>query len=949
MYATKKSNSKILKSLKTKTMKKLLVQFASVLLVSTVFAQAPQKMSYQAVIRNATNNLVANTNVAVTVSIIRNASNGTPVYIENQNSSTNTNGLLTLEIGTGTPTLGTFSEIDWASGPYFIKTETTPSGGNVITASSELMSVPFALFSANGGTAGPQGPAGAIGPAGPAGPQGQVGPQGAQGLQGLPGPQGPAGATGPQGTAGANGDRYTTTSSTSLSISVGTKNFTVAANLNYSVGQTVIVANTVSNLMTGSVVSYNPTSGAMTVNITSVTGTGTFSAWSVSLNGAPGPAGATGPQGPAGPTGLQGPAGATGATGAAGATGPQGLQGPQGIQGIAGPTGPSGATGAAGADGKTILNGTTNPVAGTGVLGDFYLNTSSKVLFGPKTAGGWGTGVSLVGPAGATGAAGATGPQGLQGPQGIQGVAGPAGAAGADGKTILNGSSNPVAGTGVLGDFYLNTNSKVLFGPKTAGGWGTGVSLVGPAGATGAVGLQGPAGPQGIQGPTGATGPAGPQGPAGAGSLNGTTNRIIKFTSSTVGGNSQLFDDGTNVGLGTTSPQQKLDVRSSNAGHVAKFVNTNSAGTSSLIFADNNNNERMYVGYANTGFNNPELSGKGYIMANRLAFSTSNLNRMEITQGGDVGIGISTPLSKLHINSGASNALRIDSETGTKAMSIGGFGEIEIDSPGVVGGRLKILENGNIGIGNTAPAARLDVISNYEITGNFVSTRRGNGIISGIGVKGIGPFMGVLGEGEQIGVEGRSFPGVFLNYGLSGIASGGLNTSYGVYGDAFGAPTNYGVYSSGNFTCTGTKAATVKTPSGPKELYSQESPELWFEDFGKATIQNGTCIVTIAADYAETVTINDEHPMHAFITPNGNMGNWWIEYNGNSFIVKAPQAANGTAFDYRLVAKRMGYEDLRMKKVPSSYTDRFLYPSVDLVPAEYKAEWLKLHGNKEKK
>ena len=257
-----------------------------------------------------------------------------------------------------------------------------------------------------------------------------------------------------------------------------------------------------------------------------------------------------------------------------------------------------------------------------------------------------------------------------------------------------------------------------------------------------------------------------------------------------------------------------------------------------------------------------------------------------------------------------------------------------------------------MGIGTNAPTNKLDVTGNNYITGNFVNTEPSE--IDNIGVAGSKNNtayygIGVQGDGGYIGAYGLSgVTGSTDNYGVYGTALNGT-TSYGVYGSASGTVTSYGVYSAGNFTCTGTKAATVKTPSGPKELYSQESPELWFEDFGKASIQNGTCTVTIAADYAETVTINSEHPMHAFITPNGNMGNWWIEYNGTSFIVKAPQAANGTAFDYRLVAKRMGYEDLRMKKVPSSYTDKFLYPSVDLVPAEHKASWLKLNGKKEKK
>lgn len=66
-------------------------------------------------------------------------------------------------------------------------------------------------------------------------------------------------------------------------------------------------------------------------------------------------------------------------------------------------------------------------------------------------------------------------------------------------------------------------------------------------------GPAGPTGPQGPAGPTGATGPAGPtgpQGPPGAGSLSGTVNKVIKFTNSTVGGDSQIMDDGTFVGVG---------------------------------------------------------------------------------------------------------------------------------------------------------------------------------------------------------------------------------------------------------------------------------------------------------------------------------------------------------------------------------------------------------------
>ena len=90
------------------------------------------------------------------------------------------------------------------------------------------------------------------------------------------------------------------------------------------------------------------------------------------------------------------------------------------VPGVAGPQGVAGTNGTNGVDGKTILNGTTNPAAATGVNGDFYINTTSDQIFGPKTAGSWGTGTSLIGPSGSAGATGATGAQGPQGISGIQ-------------------------------------------------------------------------------------------------------------------------------------------------------------------------------------------------------------------------------------------------------------------------------------------------------------------------------------------------------------------------------------------------------------------------------------------------------------------------------------------------------------------------------------------------
>ena len=112
-------------------------------------AQAPQKMSYQAVIRNASGALIVNTPVAVKVSIFDAANGATPVYVERHTTTTNSNGLATFNIGTGTIISGVFASINWANIPMSIKTETDPAGGTnyTIGGTNELTSVPFSLNS----------------------------------------------------------------------------------------------------------------------------------------------------------------------------------------------------------------------------------------------------------------------------------------------------------------------------------------------------------------------------------------------------------------------------------------------------------------------------------------------------------------------------------------------------------------------------------------------------------------------------------------------------------------------------------------------------------------------------------------------------------------------------------------------------------------------------------
>jgi uncharacterized protein (TIGR02145 family) len=137
-------------------MKKIYSILAGLLLTATVLltqqanAQAPQKMSYQSVLRNSSNVLLANTQVRIKISVLQGTASGTALYVETQLATTNGNGLLSIQIGTGPVTTGTFAGINWAGGPYFIKTETDPAGGSnyTITGTQEMLSVPYAMYAA---------------------------------------------------------------------------------------------------------------------------------------------------------------------------------------------------------------------------------------------------------------------------------------------------------------------------------------------------------------------------------------------------------------------------------------------------------------------------------------------------------------------------------------------------------------------------------------------------------------------------------------------------------------------------------------------------------------------------------------------------------------------------------------------------------------------------------
>ena len=195
-------------------MKKLIYTISALfLLLTSGFAQNEARMSYQAVLRDADQSIISDQNIRLLIQIVKGHSSGPVQYEETHALRTNANGLLTTVIGDGLNPIGALEDIDWSEDIYFIKTFVDPEGGNnfTIEGTTEVLSVPYAMYALRTAEPGPSGPQGPKGEPGPQDPRGEAGPQG---------PQGPAG-TGvrivgslpdanqlPQNYSGEIGDMY---------------------------------------------------------------------------------------------------------------------------------------------------------------------------------------------------------------------------------------------------------------------------------------------------------------------------------------------------------------------------------------------------------------------------------------------------------------------------------------------------------------------------------------------------------------------------------------------------------------------------------------------------------------------------------------------------------------------------------------------------------------------
>lgn len=379
-----------------------------------------------------------------------------------------------------------------------------------------------------------QGATGSIGTQGDVGEQGFTGVDGASGATGADGASGidgASGVTGEIGATGPHGDRYHATSTSTLNLNTGATGITlIEDDLEYSTGQTILLADGGGKHIHATVVSYNQGTKELLFTPIDHVGSGSSSSWEVNLDGVHGPQGpdgATGYDGATGPLGDQGYQGASGADGEQGVLGQDGYQGASGADGHQGATGLLGATGAFGEDGEQ------------GIIGEdgFQGATGSQGSQGDTGDDGH------QGASGATGTTGDQGEQGIAGEQGFQGSTGATGAQGPEGNAGFNADQLTTGNARGAWDPYteyfvddvvwtLDLDAHRCIVQNTGNYPDSSPEYwidTAPVGATGSTGIDGASGPTGANGATGiigtdaATGPTGEIGATGITGIDAAT------------------------------------------------------------------------------------------------------------------------------------------------------------------------------------------------------------------------------------------------------------------------------------------------------------------------------------------------------------------------------------------------------------------------------------------
>lgn len=383
------------------------------------------------------------------------------------------------------------------------------------------------------------------------------------------------------------------------------------------------------------------------------------------------------------------------------------------------------------------------------------------------------------------------------------------------------------------------------------------------------------------------------------------------------------------VGIGTSGPNAKLDVFGNGA---AVRVSTSSDPTHYFSQLE-----------SNYDWNNPTIlrTMNGFELLGAHAGNTSLLY-------GNVGIGTTSPGAKLDVagkiiaSGGSGNAIVGTSSSPLNAgaavygisnagsgTGVGVYGATNCpgdatgSAMGVYGWATSSTAAGGSAFGvlgrcNSAPVSGADAaagvfgwgeVGSGRVYGVWGETNSGTDYVSGVNgvnTSTTGVTRGVIGDVKS------------TTAGAAGVLGAAPNTGAvrGVMGFCH-STTGYAIYSDGNFAVAPgyAKNAIVEVSTGTVKLYSQESPEVWFEDFGEGQLNGGKVHVELDPLFLETVTINEQYSMKVFVQLNDECEGVFVKRGTKGFdVIELNNGKSNANFTYRIVAKRKGFETKRLDK-----------------------------------